>query len=111
MEEAVPISGRGETVRDRILQASVTLFSRFGYQKTSAREIARLADVSEVTVFRHFEHKEEIFWSAMETSLRGIQPRMNSVAAKIRSMEVEPALSEILTFMEDISAYNPEIPG
>ena len=39
---------------NRIVEAAVQLFSRQGFAASSTHEIARLAGVSEVTVFRHF---------------------------------------------------------
>ena len=50
---------------DKILQAAGKLFARQGYHGTTTREIARLADVSENTLFRHFDNKEELFWSSL----------------------------------------------
>src|SRR5579862_9068949 len=102
--------GRGKAVTERILRSAGTLFSRHGYQRTSTRDIARLADVSEVTIYRHFENKEDIFWSAIAASLWSILPRMNSLAAKLTLLEPEPALAEVLTLLEDIGTYHPEIP-
>ena len=109
-EKLSPPSGRREAVTERILRSAVTLFSRLGYQRTSTRDIARLADVSEVTVYRHFDNKEEIFWAAIAAGLRTIVPRMNSLATKLKSLNPELALAEVLTFLEDIGTYHPEIP-
>jgi len=109
-ERRLPPSGRGEAVTERILQSAVTLFSRLGYQRTSARDIARLAGISQVTVYRHFENKEDIFWSAIAASLRSILPRMNSLAATLKLLDPEPALAEVLRLLEDIGTYHPEIP-
>ena len=49
---------------DKIVNAAAQLFARQGYHGTSTREIARLADISENTLFRYFEHKEDLFWAA-----------------------------------------------
>src|SRR6202140_1049727 len=59
--------------QDRILEAAVQLFSRQGYSGSSTHEIARLAGVSEVTVFRHFPRKRDLFWAAAESRLRRIR--------------------------------------
>jgi AcrR family transcriptional regulator len=48
----------------KIVQAAAQLFARQGYHGTSTREIAHLADISENTLFRYFEHKEDLFWTA-----------------------------------------------
>src|ERR1700721_3724810 len=59
--------------QDRILEAAVQLFSRQGYSGSSTHEIARLAGVSEVTVFRHFPRKRDLFWAATESRLRRLR--------------------------------------
>jgi AcrR family transcriptional regulator len=54
---------------NRIVEAAVQLFSRQGFAASSTHEIARLAGVSEVTVFRHFPRKRDLFWAATESRL------------------------------------------
>jgi len=49
------------STRDRIIEAAYTLFSEKGYHGTSTREIAKVASVSEVTLFRNFGSKELLF--------------------------------------------------
>jgi AcrR family transcriptional regulator len=46
--------------RDRLLKAAIEVFSTEGYVGATTREIARVADVSEVTLFRHFQSKEQV---------------------------------------------------
>lgn len=46
--------------RDRLLKAAITVFSTEGYVGATTREIARVAGVSEVTLFRHFPSKEQL---------------------------------------------------
>ncbi len=41
----------------KIVHAAAQLFARQGYHGTSTREIARIAEVSENTLFRHFACK------------------------------------------------------
>ena len=59
------LTPRASAVPGRNVKAAVCLFLRQYYLGTPTREIARLEDVSEVTVFRDFEHKDDIFWSAL----------------------------------------------
>lgn len=69
-----PVKDRtNNPTQDRILEAAVQLFSRQGYSGSSTHEIARLAGVSEVTVFRHFSRKRDLFWAAAESRLRRIR--------------------------------------
>ncbi|WP_044482026.1 TetR/AcrR family transcriptional regulator [Paenibacillus antibioticophila] len=46
--------------RKKILQAAISLIKKKGFQGVTTREIARQANVNEVTVFRHFGNKMNI---------------------------------------------------
>lgn len=58
--------------RDRLLNAAIEVFSTAGYVGATTREIARVADVSEVTLFRHFQTKEQLLRAVAQhvTALR-----------------------------------------
>jgi AcrR family transcriptional regulator len=46
--------------RQRLLEAATRIFAREGVSGATTREIARAAEVNEVTLFRHFQNKEEL---------------------------------------------------
>jgi AcrR family transcriptional regulator len=69
---AVKRQGKNST-QERIIEAAAKLFSRQGFAGTSTSEIARLAGVSEVTIFRHFPRKRDLFWTATESRLRRLR--------------------------------------
>src|ERR1700746_862093 len=71
----------GDLTRQRILEAAEKVFSRNGFQGATTREIAREAQVNEVTLFRHFRTRDDLL---RETILyRTIAPEelLNSKAA------------------------------
>ena len=103
------LTPRASAVQGRIVQAAVALFSRQGYHGTSTREIARLADVSEVTVFRYFEHKDDIFWSALQSSFSAIKPRLESLNRTSMREAPEVVLPEIIRLLLDIATFSPEL--
>lgn len=49
------------TTEQKILEASLLLFSQKGYEAVTTREIAYQAGVSEMTLFRHFACKRNLF--------------------------------------------------
>lgn len=51
----------------KILEASLSLFSQKGYDAVTTKEIAHLAGVSEMTLFRHFVCKRNLFDMMFET--------------------------------------------
>jgi len=93
----------------RIVRAAVALFSRQGYHGTSTRDIARLADVSEVTVYRYFEHKEEIFWAALDSCFSTIRPRLGLLDSNPGCDSPEILLPRILGLLIDTATFSPDL--
>jgi len=52
--------------RQRIIDAAVKIGSRLGYARATTRVIAQAAGVNEVTLFRHFGSKRNLFAEAIE---------------------------------------------
>lgn len=52
--------------RDRILKTAVEVFATAGIAGATTREIARLAGVNELTLFRHFQSKEQLLKSVVQ---------------------------------------------
>ena len=103
----VPV--KNSTQKDAILAAASQLFARQGYHGTSTREIARLADVSENTIFRHFERKEDLFWSALRSRCSVIKLRRDMVEGMAEGVALEVILPKIIEFLTDILNYSPEL--
>lgn len=51
---------------DKILNASIVLFSQKGFSAVTTKEIAKEAGLSEMTLFRHFESKHNLFEKAFD---------------------------------------------
>lgn len=51
---------------NKILTASMHLFAQKGYSAVTTKEIAKEAGVSEMTVFRHFDNKHNLFAKAFD---------------------------------------------
>jgi AcrR family transcriptional regulator len=56
-------------VRDRILAAALTAFSRNGFSATTMSEIARGADMAVANLYRYYASKEELFAAAVPQAL------------------------------------------
>ena len=70
--------------KEKILDAAITLVSQKGYLGATTREIARTAGVTELTLFRHFGSKENLFELCLErrsflTDLREILPDLEGL--------------------------------
>lgn len=67
-----PISRRRmdrEERRKQILESALSLFIEKGYNGATTMDIAKRANISEVTLFRYFDSKKQIFLEATEPIL------------------------------------------
>ncbi len=82
-----------EDRRKQILDAAMSVFVEKGYNGTTTLEIAEAAGISEVTLFRHFSTKQDLF-------LEGIKPILYSTLEESiktsKEMEPEDKLAYIL---------------
>ena len=105
--------------RQRILDAAIRVFSRDGVTGATTREIARVARVNEVTLFRYFRNKNELLRQMVlqsckryeqvfaEASLdspadvqRTVRTYAEAVAAKLRDNE-----DLVRTFMGELKRH------
>lgn len=49
------------SIEDKILKTSLTLFSKYGYSGVTTKKIAAESGVNEVTIFRKFKSKSNLF--------------------------------------------------
>lgn len=73
----VPIA---DETRERLLDAAAQLFAERGYARATTRDLAAAAGVNEVTLFRHFGSKKNLFAAVIE---RYASPGLNA-ALEIR---------------------------
>ena len=64
-----------DETRERIIQGAAQVFAQKGYAGATTRKIAQAANVNEVTLFRHFGSKKNIFMAVIErfSALPGLQ--------------------------------------
>lgn len=67
--EKVPLRMNREDRRAQILDAAMSVFVEKGFTASTTLEIAKAANISEVTLFRHFASKQEIFLAGIEPIL------------------------------------------
>jgi len=65
---------RSSGTEKAILDAAIILFAEKGFSATTTRQIAQAAGVNEVTLFRHFRSKQELFHKILEEIQRLYPP-------------------------------------
>jgi AcrR family transcriptional regulator len=70
-----PLSKRARRTRQQILQAAAEVFTAQGFAGATTRGIAETAGVSELTLFRHFGSKKNLFLETvrLHSALPGIE--------------------------------------
>ena len=95
--------------KEKIVSAASKLFARQGYHGTSTREIARLAGVSENTLFRHFSCKEDLFWTALRSRAEALTQQLG-VLKGIRTGDAPSVvLPKIFELLADTVNHKPEV--
>ena len=96
-------------IKERIVEAAVHLFAHRGFSGTSTREIARLADVNEASLFRHFASKQELFWAALQSQLRHLRIRKELQDGLSNQADLELVFPLIIEQVLEISTYQSEL--
>lgn len=102
-------SNRNSATSERIVLSAAQLFARQGYHGTSTRDIARLAAVSENTLFRHFERKEDLFWSSLRSHSQALKMRRELAEGMAQGQPPEVVLPKILESLADLVSYRGEL--
>ena len=70
--------GINET-RDKIVSVADRLFGRFGFQKTSMDEIAKIARKAKGSLYYHFSSKEDLFKEVVQKEIDEIKMKLSAV--------------------------------
>jgi len=101
--------GQVSSARDRILRAATALFAAQGYYRTGTRDIARVADVSEVTLFRCFESKEALFLSSLRATYSAVEKLLKPLHQADDTQRTDQLVPKIIAALFDMVSVSPEI--
>jgi AcrR family transcriptional regulator len=105
----MPVVLKSSMRTEKLIEAATKLFARQGYHRTSTRQIAHLAGVGENTLFRQFNHKEELFWSALRYHSSGVTLCRDLMERLVQCDAPEVVLPKILDLLTEIASYKPEL--
>jgi AcrR family transcriptional regulator len=93
----------------RIVEAAAQLFARHGFKAATTREIAQLADLNAVTLFRYFLRKPDLFWAAVESRLSRVKLGRELQMSMAEDEEPAVVVPRIVTFLLHSLAEQPEL--
>ena len=69
-------------VKEKIVQAAITTFSKYGYDKTRMDDIAESANLGKGTLYLYFKSKEELFYAISENSIKELKEQLSKLFSK-----------------------------
>jgi AcrR family transcriptional regulator len=69
-------------VKEKIVQAAITTFSKYGYDKTRMDDIAKNAKLGKGTLYLYFKSKEELFYAISENSIKELKEQLSKLFSK-----------------------------
>lgn len=99
---------RGST-EQRILSTAAALFSQFGYNGVSTREIATTASVNEVTIYRHFPRKRDLYLAVLGAELQRVHLRGELLARLAEAQSGRAALACAFELISSMLMQQPQL--
>ncbi len=96
-----------EEKKERILSVAQKIFARFGIQKTTMDEIAKMARMGKATLYYYFKSKEEIFAQVIHKESRVLKKMLQEAISKADTPQ-EKIKAYVLTRMmhlKELSNY------
>jgi len=88
--------------KDKIVSVADKLFGRFGFQKTSMDEIAKIARKAKGSLYYHFSSKEDLFREVVQKEIAEVKLKLSAVVNN-RELSAEGKLIKyLLTRMESL---------
>lgn len=98
-----------QVTQERIICAAVDVFSTCGYHGSSLRNIARQANVNEVTLFRYFPRKLDLFVAAVQTAASQIRFPQGLQCRLLTGDHPSAIFGLVFDYLVDMAVSHPEI--
>lgn len=94
-------------IKERVLATAADLFSRGGYSGVSTREIASSAGLNEVTVYRHYPRKRDLYLAVLAEELGRVHLRGDQLKEIAEAADARQALERVVTLIETTVLQRP----
>lgn len=100
--------GRGDA-EARILASAAEMFANFGYNGVSTRDIASAAGVNEVTIYRHYPRKRDLYVAVLEAELRQVKLRGDLLTCVAEASDGKTAVARTFELIAATVAQRPQL--
>jgi AcrR family transcriptional regulator len=104
----IPSLERGGT-EARILASAAGLFASFGYNGVSTRDIASGAGVNEVTIYRHYPRKRDLYLAVLKAELQQVKLPGDLLARIAEASDGRMVLARTFELITATLTHRPEL--
>lgn len=95
---------RIDPTKDSILRVANQLFSRFGFQKTSMDEIAKVARKAKGSLYYHFTGKEDLFREVVSIEMTRLKSQLSTIVCNPDLKASDKIKQYLITRMEILNS-------
>jgi AcrR family transcriptional regulator len=92
-------------VKEKIVDAALVTFSKYGYDRTRMDDIAEAAKVSKGRLYLYFKNKEELFYAISERNIIELKEQLSTLFTK-----KEDLISDAENFYENFGSKKTSSP-
>src|ERR1035441_3015597 len=93
----------------RILSTAAVQFALHGYNGVSTRDIASGAGVNEVTIYRHYPRKRDLYLAVLDAELQQVKLRGDLLSRIAEATDARTALERAFELIAATLTYKPEL--
>lgn len=87
--------------QQRILVAATDLFSNLGYNGVSTRDIARVAEVNETSIYRYYPKKRDLFVATLDAEFAKVRLRADLISKLAAAPDAHAAMLAMFQLIMD----------
>jgi AcrR family transcriptional regulator len=100
--------GKGDA-EARILASAAEMFASFGYNGVSTRDIATGAGVNEVTIYRHYPRKRDLYVAVLDAQLQQVKLRGDLLAHVAEAQDARTAVARTFELIASTLMHRKEL--
>ena len=97
-----------EKTKQKIMDAALKIFGEKGYKGATTRAIAEESGFNELTLFRKFKTKENLFNEVLSQNIKKIKKELKTKFSDITSTEPDTILRTLITDVAEVADENAE---